>query len=161
MYLFLFIILLLLLNFLLQLAPQLIVGLGLLHQQPPSLTKLVQASHINVIYQFIISQRDQIGYPRPRCRFLNWYVLCDEVTPYQEDQAFFCSGPTPLAPVVPTTAAGLQRRFLSAPSILFPRYLAPIQTVSGVHPISYPMGTGGPFPGGKAAGAWSWPLTSN
>jgi hypothetical protein len=23
------------------------------------------------------------------------------------------------------------------------------------------MSTGGPFPGGKAAGAWSWPLTSN
>jgi hypothetical protein len=30
----------------------------------------------------------------------------------------------------------------------------------GVHPASYPMGTGGKFPGGKAAGAWSWPLTS-
>jgi hypothetical protein len=30
------------------------------------------------------------------------------------------------------------------------------QTGSGVHPTSYPMGTGG-----KAAGAWSWPLTSN
>jgi hypothetical protein len=36
-----------------------------------------------------------------------------------------------------------------------------VQTGSGVHPTSYPMGTGGPFPGGKAAGAWSWPLTSN
>jgi hypothetical protein len=29
-----------------------------------------------------------------------------------------------------------------------------------VHSTSYPMGTGGSFPGGKAAGAWSWPLTS-
>jgi hypothetical protein len=47
------------------------VGLGLLHQQPPGLTKLVQASHVNVICQFIISQWDQIGYPRPCCRFLN------------------------------------------------------------------------------------------
>jgi hypothetical protein len=28
------------------------------------------------------------------------------------------------------------------------------------HPASYPMGTRGSFPGGKAAGAWSWPLTS-
>jgi hypothetical protein len=28
-------------------------------------------------------------------------------------------------------------------------------------PTSYPMGTGGSFPWGKAAGAWSWPLTSN
>jgi hypothetical protein len=31
---------------------------------------------------------------------------------------------------------------------------------SGAHPASYPMGTRGSFPGGKAAGAWSWPLTS-
>jgi hypothetical protein len=31
---------------------------------------------------------------------------------------------------------------------------------SGVHPASYPMGTGCSFPGDKAAGAWSWPLTS-
>jgi hypothetical protein len=29
---------------------------------------------------------------------------------------------------------------------------------SGVHPASYPTGNGGSFPGGKAAGAWSWPL---
>jgi hypothetical protein len=36
-----------------------------------------------------------------------------------------------------------------------------IQTGSGAHPASYPIGTGGSFPGGKAAGAWSWPLTSN
>jgi hypothetical protein len=35
-----------------------------------------------------------------------------------------------------------------------------IQTGSGAHPASYPMGTGGSFPGGKAAGAWGWPLTS-
>jgi hypothetical protein len=25
-----------------------------------------------------------------------------------------------------------------------------VQTGSGTHPASYPMGTGGPFPGGKA-----------
>jgi hypothetical protein len=36
-----------------------------------------------------------------------------------------------------------------------------VQTGSGAHPASYPMDTGGAFPGGKAAGAWSWPLTSN
>jgi hypothetical protein len=35
------------------------------------------------------------------------------------------------------------------------------QTSSGVHPVSYPMGTGGFLPSSKAAGAWSWPLTSN
>jgi hypothetical protein len=36
-----------------------------------------------------------------------------------------------------------------------------VQTGSGVHPTSYPVGTRDPFPGGKAAGSWSWPLTSN
>jgi hypothetical protein len=36
-----------------------------------------------------------------------------------------------------------------------------IQTGSGVHPTSYPNGYRGLFPGGKAVGAWSWPLTSN
>jgi hypothetical protein len=35
-----------------------------------------------------------------------------------------------------------------------------IQNGSGAHPASYPMCTGGSFPEGKAAGAWSWPLTS-
>jgi hypothetical protein len=30
-----------------------------------------------------------------------------------------------------------------------------VQTGSGTHPASYPMGTGGSFPGGKADGAWS------
>jgi len=29
---------------------------------------------------------------------------------------------------------------------------------SGAHPASYPVGTGGFFSGGKAAGTWSWPL---
>jgi hypothetical protein len=36
-----------------------------------------------------------------------------------------------------------------------------VQTGSGVQPTSYPMGTGGSSPGGKAAEAWSWPLTSS
>jgi hypothetical protein len=31
----------------------------------------------------------------------------------------------------------------------------------GVQPTSFPMGTGSAFPGGKAAGAWSSPLTSS
>jgi hypothetical protein len=31
---------------------------------------------------------------------------------------------------------------------------------SGAHPAPYPMGTRGSFSEGKAAGAWSWPLTS-
>jgi hypothetical protein len=35
------------------------------------------------------------------------------------------------------------------------------QTGSGTHATSYPMGTVGSFPGGKAAGAWRWPLTSS
>jgi hypothetical protein len=36
-----------------------------------------------------------------------------------------------------------------------------VQTGSQAHPASYPMGTGGSFPGGKAVGAWNWPLASN
>jgi hypothetical protein len=40
-------------------------------------------------------------------------------------------------------------------------FLHVVQTGSGAHPASYPMGTGGFFPGGKAAGTWSWPITSN
>jgi len=35
-----------------------------------------------------------------------------------------------------------------------------VQTGSGTHPASYPMGTRGSFPGGKAAREWSWTLTS-
>jgi hypothetical protein len=34
-----------------------------------------------------------------------------------------------------------------------------VQSDSGAYPASYPMDTVGPFPEGKAAGAWSWPLT--
>jgi len=34
-----------------------------------------------------------------------------------------------------------------------------VQTDSGTRPASYPMGTGYTFPGGKAAGAWSWSLS--
>jgi hypothetical protein len=33
-----------------------------------------------------------------------------------------------------------------------------VQNCSGAHPGSYTMGKRGSFPGGKAAGAWSWPL---
>jgi hypothetical protein len=35
-----------------------------------------------------------------------------------------------------------------------------VQNGSEAHPASCPMGTRGSFPGGKAAGSWSWPLTS-
>jgi hypothetical protein len=35
-----------------------------------------------------------------------------------------------------------------------------VQNGSGAHPASYSMGTRGSFPESKAAGAWSWPLTS-
>jgi hypothetical protein len=35
-----------------------------------------------------------------------------------------------------------------------------VQTDSGAHPASYPMGIGVSFSGGKATGAWNWPLTS-
>jgi hypothetical protein len=35
-----------------------------------------------------------------------------------------------------------------------------VQNGPGAHPPYYPMGNRGSFPGGKAAGAWSWPHTS-
>jgi len=35
-----------------------------------------------------------------------------------------------------------------------------VQNGFGAHLGSYPMGTRGSFPGSKAAGAWSWPITS-
>jgi hypothetical protein len=35
-----------------------------------------------------------------------------------------------------------------------------VQNGSEAHPASYPMGTRDSFSRGKAAGAWSWPLTS-
>jgi len=44
------------------------------------------------------------------------------------------------------------------PAFFSPRYR--FQTGSGVHPPSYPMGNGGSYPGGKAAGAWNCPLTT-
>jgi hypothetical protein len=36
-----------------------------------------------------------------------------------------------------------------------------VQNGSGAHPACYPMRTRGCFPGGKAAGAWSWPVPSS
>jgi alpha-glucosidase (family GH31 glycosyl hydrolase) len=48
--------------------------------------------------------------------------------------------------------------YSSLPSLVL---LNIVQTGIGVHPTSYPMDTGGSFPGGKAAEAWNWPLTSN
>jgi len=33
-----------------------------------------------------------------------------------------------------------------------------VQNGSGAHPASYPVGSRGSFPVGKAAWAWSWPL---
>lgn len=35
-----------------------------------------------------------------------------------------------------------------------------VQTGSGTDPASYPLGSGGSFPDGRAAGAWTLPLTS-
>jgi len=35
-----------------------------------------------------------------------------------------------------------------------------VQNVSWAHPSSCPMDTGGSYLGGKAAGTWSWLLTS-
>jgi hypothetical protein len=38
--------------------------------------------------------------------------------------------------------------------------LLSVHTGSGDHPVSYPMGTWGSFPGVKEAGIWSWPVPS-
>jgi hypothetical protein len=35
-----------------------------------------------------------------------------------------------------------------------------VQNSSRAHPASYPVGTTGSFPGGKAARVWNWPLSS-
>jgi hypothetical protein len=52
------------------------------------------------------------------------------------------------------TSHGLDDRGTLSPSrvmnFIFPKI---VQTGSEVHPTSYPMGIGGSFPGGKAAGA--------
>jgi len=45
-------------------------------------------------------------------------------------------------------------------SIRNPQTHHAVVTGSEFHPASYPTDTEGLFPGGKAAGAWSWPLTS-
>jgi len=37
--------------------------------------------------------------------------------------------------------------------------LCSLQIGSGAHPVSYSMHIQGSFSRGKAAGAWSWPLT--
>jgi hypothetical protein len=55
--------------------------------------------------------------------------------------------------------AGWRRAWVLAEAGNFSRHHR-VQTGSGVHPASYPMGTRGSFPEGKAAGAWSWPPTS-
>jgi hypothetical protein len=44
--------------------------------------------------------------------------------------------------------------------VRFPAIHHRVQNGSGAHPASYPVGTRGSFSAGKAAGAWSWPLTS-
>jgi hypothetical protein len=46
------------------------------------------------------------------------------------------------------------------PSVKDVSLLHSVQTDCGVHPACYPMGIVGCFPRDKAAGGWSWPLTS-
>jgi hypothetical protein len=53
--------------------------------------------------------------------------------------------------------------FFLGPDILFSTHFSlhcRIQNGSGAHPASYSMGTRGSFPRGKAAGTWSWSVTS-
>jgi hypothetical protein len=53
---------------------------------------------------------------------------------------------------------GSRVRFPAGVGNFSPHYR--VQNGSEAHPASYPMGTRGSFPGGKAAGARNWPLTS-
>jgi hypothetical protein len=60
------------------------------------------------------------------------------------------------------TGYGLEKRGIGVPSPgRVKNFLHVVQTGSEAHPASYPLGSGGSFLGGKAAEAWSWPLTSN
>jgi hypothetical protein len=60
-----------------------------------------------------------------------------------------------------TTSYGLDDRRVGVRVLVEFSLLQIVQTGSEFHPTSYTMDTGGSFPGGKATGAWSWPLTSN
>jgi hypothetical protein len=70
------------------------------------------------------------------------------------DWRFSCS------PFIPPTGYGLNDRMIGlrfsagAGNFSLQHH---VRTGSGAHPASYPMGNRGSFPGGKAAGAWSWP----
>jgi hypothetical protein len=61
--------------------------------------------------------------------------------------------------IVTGYGAGRPRSRGSSPGMV-KNFLHVVHTCSVVHP-AYPMGTGDYFPGDNAAGAWSWPLTSN
>jgi hypothetical protein len=74
-------------------------------------------------------------------------------------------------PEFTTCRAGLAQRYIAKLRVGWSEVRVPpgagnfslhhrVHTGSGVYPASYPMGTRDSFPGGKAAGAWSWPLTS-
>jgi hypothetical protein len=51
------------------------------------------------------------------------------------------------------TGYGLDDRAVGVRVPVVKNFLHVVQTGSRAHPVSYPMGTGGSFPGGKAAGA--------
>jgi len=54
----------------------------------------------------------------------------------------------------------LQLLFMSTLLTRMARCFESCYGILQVAPVSYPMGTGGSFPGSKAAGAWSYSLTS-
>jgi hypothetical protein len=55
--------------------------------------------------------------------------------------------------------AGRLRNRSSSPGRV-KNFLFSTSTGSGAHPVSYSIGTGGSFPEGKVAGAWSWPTSA-
>jgi hypothetical protein len=73
------------------------------------------------------------------------------------DQDKFPTLMNPRSPSKPINGSYLKsNEFQSIPS----SHLHGAQTESGAHQASYPMGTGGNSPRGKAVEAWSWPFTS-
>jgi uncharacterized integral membrane protein len=61
---------------------------------------------------------------------------------------------------IPDTSNHIQQSVIIVIIIIVVVVVFVVQNGSGVHPASYPMGTGGSYPGYKATGAWSWPFTS-
>jgi hypothetical protein len=91
-------------------------------------------------------------------------LVCEMIFPYSLHFLWYCySSMSWDSSVGIAPGYGVDDRMIG---VLFPAgagnfsLLHCVQSGPAAHPVSYPMGTRGSFPGGKAAGAWSWPHTS-